>query len=78
MSAPAAEKEYVGGCHCGKFRFKFTNAPFEDGAGNVDRCTCGFCTQKGALWLYVSSLFMFAYKALTSLFADTCPKDCSR
>lgn len=52
MSAPA-EKEYVGGCHCRKFRFKFTNAPFEDGAGTVDRCTCKFCAQKGALWLYI-------------------------
>lgn len=46
-------KEYTGGCHCGKFRYTFTGPIFEDGSRPVDRCNCGFCVKKGALWQYV-------------------------
>ena len=40
-------KKYVGGCHCGKFRYEF-EFPSLDTAP-VIQCNCTSCAQKGAL-----------------------------
>ena len=37
----------TGSCHCGKTRFEVSKA-----AANVTRCTCSFCSKRGALWAY--------------------------
>jgi hypothetical protein len=36
-----------GSCHCGATRFEIDAAPAE-----VTRCTCSFCSKRGALWAY--------------------------
>ena len=36
-----------GSCHCGGTQFELTEAP-----ANVTRCTCSFCSKRGALWAY--------------------------
>lgn len=36
-----------GGCHCGGTRFEVSEAPVD-----VTRCTCSYCTKRGALWAY--------------------------
>ena len=36
-----------GSCHCGATRFSVAEAPRE-----VTRCTCSFCSKRGALWAY--------------------------
>jgi hypothetical protein len=36
-----------GSCHCGGTQFELTEAP-----GSVTRCTCSFCSKRGALWAY--------------------------
>lgn len=38
-----------GSCHCGDTRFEVDVVP--DG---VTRCTCSFCSKRGALWLYAT------------------------
>lgn len=45
------DKEYVGGCHCKKFRFKFYWRPFDDGSHEVGACNCSICTVKGLLYV---------------------------
>lgn len=50
----SANSEYVGGCCCSKFRYKFSHPTLEDGTATVDRCNCRFCEQKGALWMYIN------------------------
>ncbi len=37
----------LGSCACGSTRFEVTAAPAE-----LTRCTCSFCTKRGALWAY--------------------------
>lgn len=44
------EKEYVGGCHCKRFRYKFRHEAFDHGESLIDTCTCSICMQKGAVW----------------------------
>jgi hypothetical protein len=36
-----------GSCHCGGTRFELAEAP-----ASVTRCTCSFCSKRGALWAY--------------------------
>ena len=36
-----------GSCHCGATRFEVDEAP-----ASVRRCTCTFCSKRGALWVY--------------------------
>ena len=36
-----------GSCHCGGTQFELTEAP-----ASVTRCTCSFCSKRGALWAY--------------------------
>ncbi|MGZ3305322.1 MAG: GFA family protein [Asticcacaulis sp.] len=36
-----------GSCHCGAFTFEINAAP-----ETVTRCTCTFCSKRGALWAY--------------------------
>lgn len=37
-----------GSCHCGRTRFEAEAQP-----ESLTRCTCTFCTKRGARWLYV-------------------------
>lgn len=37
----------TGSCHCGATRFELQAAPVE-----LTRCTCTFCSKRGALWAY--------------------------
>jgi len=37
----------TGSCHCGGTTFEVSEAP-----GSVTRCTCTFCSKRGALWAY--------------------------
>ena len=60
MSAPA-EKEYIGGCHCQKFRYKFTHEPFDHGEREVETCSCSICVHKGAVWAYVCCCWVRLY-----------------
>ena len=36
-----------GSCHCGKTKFEVTEAP-----ETVTKCTCSYCSKRGALWAY--------------------------
>ena len=36
-----------GSCHCGRTQFEADEAP-----AGVTRCTCSFCSKRGALWGY--------------------------
>ena len=36
-----------GSCHCGKTQFEVQEAP-----AGLTRCTCSFCSKRGALWAY--------------------------
>lgn len=36
-----------GSCHCGRTQFEVSEAPTD-----VTRCTCSFCSKRGALWAY--------------------------
>jgi hypothetical protein len=36
-----------GSCHCGGTKFEVTEPP-----DSVTRCTCSFCSKRGALWAY--------------------------
>ncbi|KIP11272.1 hypothetical protein PHLGIDRAFT_140355 [Phlebiopsis gigantea 11061_1 CR5-6] len=45
-------KEYKGGCHCARFRFKFSHPAFENGEVKVMSCNCSICTQHGLLHIY--------------------------
>jgi hypothetical protein len=36
-----------GSCHCGATQFEIAEAP-----AKVARCTCSFCSKRGALWAY--------------------------
>jgi hypothetical protein len=36
-----------GSCHCGRTQFEVSEAPRD-----VTRCTCSFCSRRGALWAY--------------------------
>ena len=45
----AALKEYTGGCHCKRFRYKFLHPPFEDGQFDVVSCNCSYCKAHGKL-----------------------------
>ncbi|CEJ12067.1 Glutathione-dependent formaldehyde-activating enzyme [bacterium YEK0313] len=36
-----------GSCHCGATRFEVDEAP-----ATVTRCTCTYCSKRGALWAY--------------------------
>ena len=36
-----------GSCHCGATQFTVARRP-----ETVTRCTCSFCTKRGALWAY--------------------------
>ena len=38
-----------GSCHCGKTKFEVTEVP-----ASVTRCTCSYCSKRGALWAYYS------------------------
>lgn len=48
-------KEYVGGCHCKKIRFKLSHPPFEHGEMKVVSCNCSICNQHGLCHMYVLS-----------------------
>lgn len=37
----------TGSCHCGRTQFEVTEAP-----ASLTRCTCTFCSKRGALWAY--------------------------
>jgi len=39
-----------GSCHCGATQFTVTKRP-----ATVTRCTCSFCSKRGALWAYQDS-----------------------
>ena len=41
--------EYVGGCHCGKFRYKFRHPRFHEGEYEVVSCNCSWCKSVGKL-----------------------------
>ncbi|GJE91494.1 GFA domain-containing protein [Phanerochaete sordida] len=51
--APAEPKQYSGACHCGKFKYTFPHAPFENGEADVFSCNCSLCTAKGLLLLRI-------------------------
>jgi hypothetical protein len=38
-----------GSCHCGATQFEVSEAP-----AGVTRCTCTFCSKRGALWAYTT------------------------
>lgn len=38
-----------GSCHCGATKFEVEEIP-----ESVTRCTCSFCSKRGALWAYYS------------------------
>lgn len=42
-------KEYDGGCHCKRFRYRFTHPVFEKGEFDVVSCNCSICSVKGML-----------------------------
>lgn len=50
-SAPLP-KEYVGGCHCKRFRYTFPHVPFEDGQFELHYCNCSYCDTKGLIYAY--------------------------
>lgn len=45
----ATLKEYIGGCHCERFRYKFIHPEFEAGQFEVVSCNCSICAMKGLL-----------------------------
>ena len=48
----AVIKEYTGGCHCKKFRFKFTHPQFDEGGSKdmpIMHCNCSICNKLGLL-----------------------------
>jgi hypothetical protein len=47
-----------GSCHCGATQFEVEAAP-----ENVTRCTCSFCSKRGALWAYYTPA---GFKLLTA------------
>lgn len=49
-------KGYAGGCHCKKFRFKFTHPIFENGGMKVTTCNCSICNQHGLYNMSVDPL----------------------
>lgn len=52
-------REYTGGCHCKKFRYKFTYAAaFENGESNVYDCNCSVCKTVGALSIVYVALLL--------------------
>ena len=51
--ADAEIKEYTGGCHCKRFRYKFTFTPFENGEHDVGNCNCSVCNVNALLFLCV-------------------------
>jgi hypothetical protein len=44
-------KEYVGGCHCRRFQYKFTHPVFENGGMDVVCCNCSLCQGQGKLYV---------------------------
>ena len=42
-------RAYTGGCHCKKFRYRFSHPPFEDGQYDVVMCNCSICVARGKL-----------------------------
>ena len=53
QSSQPVTKEYTGGCHCKKFRYRFTwdEAPFDEGKHDVSSCNCSVCRMKGLLFV---------------------------
>lgn len=49
------EKEYVGGCHCKKFRYKFFWRSFDDGTHEICTCNCSICAIKGLLYAHMDA-----------------------
>lgn len=71
---------HVGGCHCGRVRYRI-NADIIQ----VVDCNCSICLKRGALWAFVKSSqftllagqealadYQFAQKRIHHLFCDTC------
>lgn len=44
-----ARKDYVGGCHCGRFRYQITHPVFDHGEWKVVSCNCSLCLANGRL-----------------------------
>ncbi|GJE96890.1 GFA domain-containing protein [Phanerochaete sordida] len=49
------DKEYVGGCHCKKFRYRFYWRPFENGEHGICNCNCSICEIKGLLYAHMDA-----------------------
>jgi hypothetical protein len=45
--AQDAKMTISGSCHCKATVFEVSEAP-----ANVTKCTCSFCSKRGALWAY--------------------------
>jgi len=43
-------KNYEGGCHCGRVRFRA-----DADIGTVFECNCSICSKRGALWAFVKA-----------------------
>ncbi|GJE91493.1 GFA domain-containing protein [Phanerochaete sordida] len=50
---PTETRQYNGACHCGKFKYTFPHAPFDNGETEVYSCNCSSCTASGLLPLRV-------------------------
>lgn len=50
MSDTATLRTYQAKCHCGKFAFEFDHKPIEE--GEVVRCNCSICHNRGYLFVY--------------------------
>jgi hypothetical protein len=62
QSRTGANMTITGSCHCGKSAFRIEGEIPE----KLTRCTCSFCSKRGALWAY----YQPAQFQLTSLATD--------
>ncbi|EKM53472.1 uncharacterized protein PHACADRAFT_197902 [Phanerochaete carnosa HHB-10118-sp] len=53
MASETAAKKYTGGCHCKRFRYKYTHSAFENGECDVGNCNCSVCNMNALLFIYV-------------------------
>ncbi|GJE90618.1 hypothetical protein PsYK624_067620 [Phanerochaete sordida] len=84
--ADAEIKEYTGGCHCKRFRYRFTHPVFENGQYNVVVCNCSFCVVHAKMNIYAHeskleltagsmdelTLYQYNAKVIEHYFCPTC------
>ncbi|GJE91495.1 GFA domain-containing protein [Phanerochaete sordida] len=47
------DREYTGGCHCKRFRYRFHWRPFHDGTHEISACNCSVCSMKGMAFTHM-------------------------